>query len=46
MPYRTNLNIKPLLQSIAPIYANLATEFPQVRFLRVDVDRHQPIAAK
>jgi len=33
-------------KSIAPIYTKLATQFPQVRFLRVDVDRQQPIAAK
>jgi len=33
-------------KSIAPIYAKLSIQFPQVRFLRVDVDRQQPIAAK
>jgi len=33
-------------KAIAPVYAKLATQFPQVRFLRVDVDRQQPIAAK
>jgi len=33
-------------KSIAPIYTNLATQFPQARFLRVDVDGQQLIAAK
>ncbi|ORY77557.1 thioredoxin-like protein [Leucosporidium creatinivorum] len=33
-------------KTIAPIYANLAKQYPQVTFLRVDVDKVQPVAQK
>jgi thioredoxin-like negative regulator of GroEL len=33
-------------QTIAPIYTQLASQFPQCIFLRVDVDQQKPIAAK
>ena len=35
-----------LLKAIAPKFAELAASFPHVQFLRVDVDKHQAIAAK
>jgi hypothetical protein len=34
------------IKVIAPKYAALAASFPHVLFLRVDVDKQQPIAAK
>lgn len=32
-------------QTIAPVYASLAEKYPNVHFLKVDVDQSQPIAA-
>ncbi|KAL1741366.1 thioredoxin-domain-containing protein [Schizophyllum fasciatum] len=33
-------------KAIAPIYAQLANQYPRAIFLRVDVDKNRPIAAK
>lgn len=33
-------------KAIAPKYAALTASYPHVQFLRVDVDKHQAIAAK
>lgn len=45
----SNINIDQMfsyIKTIAPKYTELASKFPHVQFLRVDVDKQQAIAAK